>query len=34
MMYYPTVSSRNELISVIKYTLQDQFLEVVLHKKY
>lgn len=25
MMYYPTVSSRNELISVVKYTLQDQY---------
>lgn len=25
MMYYPTVNSRTDLISVVKYTLQDQF---------
>lgn len=25
MKYYPTVNSRGDLISVVKYTLQDQF---------
>lgn len=25
MQYYPTVNSRTDLISVVKYTLQDQF---------
>ena len=25
MMYYPTVGFKNDLISVVKYTLQDQF---------
>lgn len=25
MMYYPTVGFKSELISVVKYTLQDQF---------
>lgn len=25
MQYYPTINSRTDLISVVKYTLQDQF---------